>query len=63
MGNLITCLEEWLRDKLPECIFENSEKVFKNHEADLSQKTPEPNMLLLISDSKRKSLCIETNIF
>ena len=36
-------------DKLPECIFENAGvkrnfKIFKNHEGNLSQKSPEPNM-------------------
>ena len=40
-------------DKLPECIFENFEidrvkrgqfQNFQNHEGDLSQKFPEPNM-------------------
>ena len=36
-------------DKLPECIFENFEKIlnfkiFKNHEGDLSQKSPKPKI-------------------
>ena len=41
-------------DKLPECIFENAGvkrnfKIFKNHEGNLSQKSPEPNMWLLVN--------------
>ena len=45
-------------NKLPECIFENFEivqvkqsnfKIFKNSEGDLSQKSPEPNMRLLVN--------------
>ena len=40
-------------DKLPECIFkiyliqihEGNFEVFKNHEGDLSQKSPESNMV------------------
>ena len=48
-------------DKLPECIFENFEiarvkqgqfPVFQNHEDDLSQKSPETNMLLLVNHAK-----------
>ena len=48
-------------DKLPECIFENFEiarvkqgqfPVFQNHEGDLSQKSPETNMLLLVNHAK-----------
>ena len=40
-------------DKLPECIFENFKfKIFKNHEDDLSQKSPEPNMWLLVNQTK-----------
>ena len=27
-------------------------KIFKNHERDLSQKSPEPNMLLLVNHTK-----------
>ena len=41
-------------DKLPECIFENAGvkrnfKIFKNLEGNLSQKSPEPNMWLLVN--------------
>ena len=44
-------------DKLPECIFENFEiarvkhnfKIFKNHEGNLSRKSPEPSMWLLVN--------------
>ena len=48
-------------DKLLECIFENfdiaQEKLgqsqnFKNHEVDLFQKLPEPNMLLPVNHIK-----------
>ena len=35
-------------DKLPERIFDN----FKNHEGDLSQKLPKPNMGLLVNHTK-----------
>ena len=38
--------EKAIRDKFPEFIFENFEnfKIFKNHEGDLSPKSPKPNM-------------------
>ena len=48
-------------DNLLNCIFENFEIVpvklgqfinFKNHEGDLSQKLPEPNMWLLVKHTK-----------
>ena len=48
-------------DKLPECIFENFETAlvkwqqlqnFKNHERDISQKSHEPNMWLLVNHTK-----------
>ena len=43
-------------DKLPEFIFENFEiarvKFFKNHEGDLSQKSPETTMWLLVNHTK-----------
>ena len=35
-------------DKLPECIL----KIFKNHEGVLFQKLPEPNMQLLVNNTK-----------
>ena len=44
-----------IRDKLPECVSENFENFvhfFKNHEGDLSQKSPQPNMWLLINHTK-----------
>ena len=55
-------------DKLPECIIENflkfknegNFKIFKNHNSDLSQKSPEPNMF---TTPNQQTLCIETNIF
>ena len=61
-------------DKIPKCIFENFEiawvnvkegnfKIFKNQEGDLSPKSHEPNMWLLINHTKPRTLCIETNIF
>ena len=46
-------------DKLPDCIF----KILKNHEGDLSQKSPKPNMWLLVNHMKPTNTCIETNIF
>ena len=47
-------------DKLPECIFENFEKIlnfkiFKNHEGDLSQKSPKPKIWLLVNHTKPTS--------
>ena len=51
-------------DKLPECIFENFEIVrvkrgqfqnFKYHEGDLYQKSPEPNMRLLVNHTKPRN--------
>ena len=48
-------------DKLSECIFENFEiarvkpgnfKIFENYEGGLSQKSPEPNMWLLVNHTK-----------
>ena len=48
-------------DKLLECIFENFDiaqekrgqsQNFKNHEGDLFQKLPEPNMLLPVNHIK-----------
>ena len=41
-------------DKFSECIFENFEifKIFKNHDGDLSQKSPETNMWLLVNHTK-----------
>ena len=51
-------------DKLPKYIFENFEiaresetnfKILKNHEGDLSQKWPEPNMWLLVNHAKPTS--------
>ena len=47
-------------DKLPVCIFEN---FFKNHEGDLSQKWPEPNMWLLVNHTKPTNTLHWTNIF
>ena len=50
-------------DKLPWCIFENFEKpewnegnfkIVKDHEGDLFQKLPEPNMSLLVNHTKPK---------
>ena len=35
-------------EKLPECNF----KIFENHKDDLSQKSPEPNMWLLVNHTK-----------
>ena len=58
-------------DKLLKCIFENFEipqiklqkkrrkknKIFKNHDSDILQKSLEPNMLFLVNQIKpRKSL-------
>ena len=37
-------------------------KIFKNHEGDLSQKSPEPDVWLLFNHTKSKTLCLETNI-
>ena len=48
-------------DEFPECIFENFEiarvnfKIFKNHEGDLFQKPPKPNMWLLVNHMKPKN--------
>ena len=36
--------------------------IFKNHDGDLSQKSPELNMWLLVNHTK-PTLCVETNIF
>ena len=38
-------------DKLPECI----SKIFKNHEGDLTQTSPEPNMWLLVNHTKPRN--------
>ena len=38
-------------DKLPECI----PKIFKNHESDLTQTSPEPNMWLLVNHTKPRN--------
>ena len=48
-------------NKLLQCIFENFEiawknegnfKIFKNQEDDLCQKSPEPNMWLIVNHTK-----------
>ena len=44
-------------DKLPKCIFCNL-KILKNHKGDLSQKSPETNMWLLVNHTKlTNTLC------
>ena len=55
-------------DKLPECIFENAGvkrnfKIFKNHEGNLSQKSPEPTCGYWSITPHQQTFCIETKIF
>ena len=43
---------------------EGNFKIFKNHEGDISQKLPEPNIWLLINHTpKQQTLCIEIDTF
>ena len=44
-------------DKFPEF------KIFKNHEADLSQNGPSQTCDYWLITPKQQTLCIETNIF
>ena len=46
-------------DKLPNFYF----KIFKIHESDLSPKSFETNMWLLVNHTKPTKFCVETNIF
>ena len=55
-GFEINCLSAFLK------ILKYSFKFFKNHDGDLSQKPPERNMWLLVSDNNPKTLYIETNV-
>ena len=59
--------ERVIRDKLSECIFENFHiarlkrrqfQNFKNSKGDLSQKSSEPNMWLLVNHTEQETLCI-----
>ena len=49
---IITCLGEWSGIN---SFYLGNFKIFKNHEGDLSQKSAEPNMWLLVNHTKTKS--------
>ena len=58
---VITCLGGWFGINCPSAFlksFEKNFKRFKNHDGDLSQKSPEPNMWLLVNQTKpTNTLC------
>ena len=50
-------------DKLPESIFENYQKIFKNHEDDLSKNCPNQICDYWLITHNQQTVCIEINTF